>query len=311
MAKLTQKKVEWIIRQKERQHDDPSLTNQYIAWAQNVTVRRVQQLWKQYQDTGAVPQLDAPGRPPVPIPDEEVDLILQAHTETDLGACHLERYLWRHHGVKIPHNRIHRVLKDHDLAEDHPAKQKRRTYVRYERPHSLDLLHTDWKRLPNGNWLIAYEDDASRYVLSYGEFSRRSGDQSIALFDAAVEGYGRPVAVLTDQGSEFVATPQRGKRPGVSRFTRRLDALGVHHIPASRNHPQTNGKVERIYGDVEARWDRFDEDVDGIVHWHNHVKPHRSLRFNRGETPWEAFWRKLPPERVFDRVGSWFWMEDA
>lgn len=309
MPKLTQKKVKWIIRQKERQQDDPAITNQSIAWAQDVTVRRVQQLWKEYRDTGDIPELHEPGRPSKPIPDDEVDRILRAHDETGLGACHLERYIRRHDGTHIPHNRIHKVLKDHDRAQDEPAKQKRRKYVRYERPHSLDLLHTDWKQLPNDDWFLAFQDDASRYVLSWGQFPRRSGEQSVALLDQAVDGFGVPLAVVTDQGSEFYAGPQKDKRQGVSRFTRRLTGLGVRHITSRRNHPQTNGKVERIYGEVEKRWGRFEGDVDAIVDWHNHVKPHRSLRFDRGETPGEAFWRKLPPERVLDRIGSWFWLE--
>ena len=38
--------------------------------------------------------------------------------------------------------------------------------------------------------------------------------------------------------------------------------------------------------------------LDEFVYWYNYVKPHMSLNFDELETPYQAFLRKLPAERV-------------
>ena len=39
--------------------------------------------------------------------------------------------------------------------------------------------------------------------------------------------------------------------------------------------------------------------IDDYMKWYNEVKSHLSLEFNgRIETPEQAFWRKLPPEKL-------------
>ena len=44
------KKIQWTIRQKEKQE-----SSGVIAKIQHITARRVDQLWKIYQDTGTIP----------------------------------------------------------------------------------------------------------------------------------------------------------------------------------------------------------------------------------------------------------------
>ncbi len=65
------------------------------------------------------------------------------------------------------------------------------------------------------------------------------------------------------------------------------------------NHPQTNGKIERFYGTVEQKLALF-ESVDEFVSWYNEIRPHMSLNLDELETPAQAFWRKLSPERVME-----------
>lgn len=302
MGRLSPEKVRWIIQAKRRGE-----ATRYVAWSQGVSERRVQQLWRAYRVTGEVPVLKPPGRPRKPIPRDERQAILEAYQATDLGALNLERILLTR-GKKIPHNRIHRVLKDAAKAKDEPKKQRRRKWVRYERAYSMELWHSDWKQLPNGNWFISFQDDASRFIVNYGEFPERNAANVLVVLEEAVRRYGCPDAILTDRGSEFYASAHKDKSvQGVSQFTTRLEELGIRHILARVNHPQTNGKLERFHGEIEKRWDRFDGDVRKIVEWQNHVKPHLSLRWNRAETPGQAFIRKYSPERVFQDVGAWFW----
>jgi putative transposase len=301
MGRLTPEKVRWIIQAKKR-----GLGAKEVAWSQGVTVRRVQQLWKAHRETGEIPVLRAPGRPKEAFTMDEVNAILDAHQTYDLGAIGLEKILVEQ-GKKISHNRIHKVLKAAKKAEDEPKKQKRRKWVRYERDHSMSMWHTDWKQLPNGNWFIAFMDDASRFIVNYGEFPERNQANVFVVLDEAIARYGCPDEILSDRGSEFYANKNADKTHGTSQFTLRLNELGIKHIVARVNHPQTNGKLERFHGEIEKRWKRWDGDVRKIVDWHNHLKPHMSLKFNRAERPAQAFVRKYPPERVVQSIAPWFW----
>lgn len=69
------------------------------------------------------------------------------------------------------------------------------------------------------------------------------------------------------------------------------------------HHPQTNGKIERFFGLLDAKKKLF-RDVDELIEWYSYDKPHMSLDFDNAETPEEAFWRKLTPERIFEYVGG-------
>jgi putative transposase len=59
--------------------------------------------------------------------------------------------------------------------------------------------------------------------------------------------------------------------------------------------PQTNGKLERIYGVYEQKQHQF-KSIDEYVYWHNEVKPHLSLNIEALETPIQAFQGKKPPK---------------
>jgi transposase InsO family protein len=131
-----------------------------------------------------------------------------------------------------------------------------------ERKHSLSLVYADWLDY-DGVQVIAFEDDASRKILSIGEFANATTKSAIAAFKHAEElarayrGYIN--AVNTDQGTQFYAGGGK-KRKGVSRFEQYLNARGVNHIPSKRNNPQTNGTIERWFQEYgRHRW-RFDSD---------------------------------------------------
>ncbi len=74
------------------------------------------------------------------------------------------------------------------------------------------------------------------------------------------------------------------------------------------SHPQTNGKIERLYRTLEEKLPLFKYDMGQTVHWYNHVKPHMSLIFHgHYDTPHKAFYRKLPPERIMQYANEWLW----
>jgi transposase InsO family protein len=68
-------------------------------------------------------------------------------------------------------------------------------------------------------------------------------------------------------------------------------------------YPQTNGKIERFFGEVE-RSEKFSS-IDKIVHWPNVIKPHMSLEYDE---PAKIFWYRLLPERVLYYAQKWLFV---
>ncbi len=107
------------------------------------------------------------------------------------------------------------------------------------------------------------------------------------------------------QTMELNSLQQRIERKAKHKFREFLKENGIRHILARVNHPQTNGKIERFFGLLEQKLHLFDS-VGEFVHWYNYVKPHMSLNFDELETPYQAFLRKLPAERILGYAWRWF-----
>ena len=76
------------------------------------------------------------GRKSQELDEESVGLILEIHKKQKLGARRLEKIIEFEHGIHIPHNKIHKVLLEHGLANESKSKKKRRkAWIRYEREH--------------------------------------------------------------------------------------------------------------------------------------------------------------------------------
>jgi len=74
--------------------------------------------------------------------------------------------------INFSHNKIHKVLLEHGLANENKEKKKRRkAWIRYERKHSLTAMHLDWHTSKvNGKEVCVVQDDSSRCILAGGEF---------------------------------------------------------------------------------------------------------------------------------------------
>jgi len=76
-----------------------------------------------------------------------------------------------------------------------------------------------------------------------------------------------------------------------------VDASGSEIVFTQRLSRETNGKLERFYGILEAKWPDFHHDVDTLFGWHKEIKPHMSLNWKELEIPIKGFQRKCPPWR--------------
>ena len=293
MVKLNERKIRWIIQQKLGGRGTGEL-----ALIQRVSRRRIEQLWQAFTRDGVIPALKKPGRPRnASISLRDAALILETYDRLKVNALTLETVLKHRHGLNLPHNSIHVILKENGRALPQPSKQTRRKWVRYEREHSMSLWHADWKQLSDGRLWIAAMDDASRLIVSYGVFQDPTADNTIHVLKQAIDKHGCPRELLTDRGSQFYANEGERKEKGISQFEAYLAEHGIKHLLCRVNHPQTNGKLERFYDVYEQKQHQF-KSVDEYVHWHNEVKPHLSLNIETLETPIQAFHRKLPLEKT-------------
>ncbi|WP_456370758.1 IS481 family transposase [Geoglobus sp.] len=300
MRKLTNRKIKWIIKQLNK-----GTSVKEIAAVMRITPRRIYQIKKQYEETGWIPELKQAGRKPKPIDKETEEIVLQAYQKYRLSPVLMEKKIDEIYGLHIPHNTIYRVLLKHGLVEENMNKKKRRKWVRFERTHSMSLWQGDWKR-HGEKWILAFMDDASRLITCYGVFDSATTENTIKVLRRGFAEYGIPDEILTDHGMQFVAAKSREKVR--HRFKEFLKENGVRHVVARINHPQTNGKVERFFGLMEQKLNLFGS-VEEFVEWYNHVKPHMSLNFDELETPYKAFLRKLPAERVFEFSRGWLFEE--
>ena len=287
MAKLDPSMIAWIVREKKK-----GTRNRVIAESMGVSIRWVQALWARHKKTGEVPVLGSPGRPRRQITEDEVAEVAGVHCEHGVGAVRMEDIL-AERGVYIPHNAIHRILGVLGLSRKEPRKAKKRSWVRYERTYSNSMWHVDWKLLDNKKWLVAYEDDASRLIMAHGVFANATSANTVLVLRRAIRKYGRPASILSDRGTQFYATESDMKRKGATLFERTLVDLGIRHILARVAHPQTNGKLERFYGEVQRKLPHFDGDVDRLVNWWNTLHHHSSLNQAEFETPELAYRRKM------------------
>lgn len=207
-------------------------------------------------------------------------------------AVYIEQLLEFKGKKHISHNKIHRILKETGMAKTEPKKSKKRKWVRYERRHSNSLWHSGWTEV-DGRQLVAFEDDASRFVIGYGEFRRATAANTLLIFEKARVGYGNPKQVITDHGTQFTGNEREDTDViPESRFGTRLKELRIKHIKARVKHPQTNGKIERLFGTIKKLKKHFGS-IDKALRYYNYRRPHMSLENGSLRTPYQAFRDKM------------------
>ena len=271
---LNLKKKEWIIRQKIK----GELTNQEIADSQGISKRWIQNLWANHKQNGSEILNSKPlGRKADEIPSTVKQAILDKRN-LGYGIRKIEGLLALD-GIKISHNKIHRVLRCDGLVKPEPKKALRKKYVRWERKHSNSLWQTDFcwqERLQC--WIIAYLDDHSRFVVGIQYTKMATTEIAINLFNESVRKYGLPRETLSDRGTQFK-----------EQFLSYMKSRSVNHIYASIKKPTTCGKLERFWRTHnDERWN-FDSLID-FINYYNFERQHMSLNYL---TPYEVFIRDL------------------
>jgi len=187
VVKLTDKKIRYIIRAKTNNISPKRIALEIVV--SESTVKRVWMYWMKNRELLPIKKF---GRKSQDLDGKFVDLILEIHKKQRLGARRLEKIIEFEHGIHIPHNKIHKVLLEHGLANESKNKKKRRkAWIRYEREHSLTAVHLDWHTSKiNGKELCVVLDDSSRCILAGNEFDEATAENSINLVQEVLDRFG-------------------------------------------------------------------------------------------------------------------------
>jgi len=147
--------------------------------------------------------------------------------------------------------------------------------------------------------ILGIVDHGSRLAVSLRALPDKASITVLSLLDA-IERFGRPRAVLTDNEAIFTSC--------LFRWT--LAFLGIRHQRTEPHCPWQNGRVERFFGTLKGKLDRWQvQSLDQLAlalgdfrAWYNHVRPHQHLG---GRTPAEA-WAGIDPYSQEPKAVSYF-----
>ena len=285
--KLTRGKLIDTIRRKNQ-----GWTTYQTRKIAGISIRRVNQVYKQYLLTELIPEIGKNnGRPARPIEEWEIQTVKEAFERYSVSASMLMRLIERDYGKHINHNRIHRILLDLGMAKKKDKKDiRKKDWIRYERRHSLTAVHIDWYyHAIMQHWAFAVLDDASRKLLALVECDSPTTEKSIMGMEEAIS-QGAIRQCISDHGTQFIKQEEMG-----SRFKDFLIENSIKQILCRIKHPQSNGKVEKFFDLYQNKRILFKTKEEFII-WYNDVRPHRSLNFEELETPQQAFIRKMKAE---------------
>lgn len=213
-------------------------------------------------------------------------ILMLKQANPDWGCERISAMLARGPALPASPGAVARVLHEagYELEEapTHPHPDKLRFFERAQ-PNQLwqtDLFTFVLKRQNRRLYLVAFLDDHSRFIVSFGLHASQSTALVLEVLRAGIASYGAPREILTDNGAQYVTW--RGK----SLFTKELEKRGIEQIVARPRHPQTLGKIERFWGtlwrecleaavfvdlaDARARIGHF-------IDWYNFHRPHSGI----------------------------------
>lgn len=263
-------------------------------------------LWLERYRSGGVASIAERSRRPQASPTRTAEpierrILTLRGERPDWGARKLSVLLKRE-GVLLPASTVHRILLRHGLvrAEDRHGQALKR----FQREQPNQLWQMDFKS-PKG-WgkaigPLSVIDDATRYAIALeGTWTTRAEAVQERLTAAFIE-CGLPDAMLMDHGTPWWNTKAAG---GWSQLTVWLMKQNIRlHFCAIR-HPQTQGKVERFHGALEAARRRRGPSsselhqnwLDNFRHEYNYLRPHEALQMKTPASVWHRSARPYRPE---------------
>ncbi|MFF6954844.1 IS481 family transposase [Streptomyces iakyrus] len=232
----------------------------------------------------------------------------QASAEVEAAVCELRRKHPRWGPRRIAHvlersgavspvpsrMTVYRILVRHGLVEPGVRRRKRSDYKRWQRDRPMQLWQMD---IVGGVMLVnpvtgelseakvvTGVDDHSRYCVIASVVERATGRAVCSAFVRALQAFGVPEEVLTDNGKQFT---DRFGHGGEVLFDRICRENGIAHRLTQPASPTTTGKVERFHQTLRRELlddcGAFDSveaaqaALDAWVAEYNSVRPHQAL----------------------------------
>jgi transposase InsO family protein len=228
-------------------------------------------------------------------------------------------------GTPVPSERtINRMLTRHGLLTLRPRRKPKSAYKRWQREAPMQLWQLD---IVGGVFIVdtatgelrevkvvTAVDDHSRYCVIAKVVPRATSRAVCLAFAAALQTFGVPEEVITDNGKQFTDRfsryrPERGE----TLFDKICRRNGITHRLTEPATPTQNGKVERFHGTLRRE---FLDDTGpfvsveaaqvGLEAWvagYNADRPHQALDPKQPVTPHDRFAPVPADERAV--LGLW------
>jgi transposase InsO family protein len=186
---------------------------------------------------------------------------------------------------------VYRVLVRCQLIEPVSRRRRRDQYIRWEREAPMQLWQLDVTAslfLADGREckVITGIDDHSRFCVIATVVLRATGRAVCLAFVTAMQAYGIPAEVLSDNGKQF--TGRFGKpRPAEVLFERICRENGITQRLTKPRSPTTTGKIERLHQTLQLELLNIHEPFESVEDaqaavdaWrteYNADRPHQSL----------------------------------
>jgi transposase InsO family protein len=275
--------------------------------------------WKaRFDESGPEGLLDKPkgGKPKTKLTDlTRRTILMLKERHPDWGCRRISDMLMRGPALPASESTVARVLHEagyqlsEEMTEPHPDKVRSFERAKPNQLWQTDLFTFILKRQNRRVYLVAFMDDHSRFIVSYGLHASQSGALVLEVLRAGIASYGAPQEILTDNGTQYVTW--RGR----SAFSKELQKQGIAHVVAKPHRPQTLGKVERFWGTlwreclVSAVFVDMEEARKRIglfVDHYNFQRPHQGID---GLVPADRFFGAAPEvyKTLKERVAANAW----
>lgn len=184
---------------------------------------------------------------------------------------------------------VYRCLVRAAVIDPMTRRRRRETWKRWERGGPMELWQLDVVHgflLADGSSAKALTgiDDHSRYCVSARLMASERTQSICDGFSSAMQVYGVPLQVLTDNGKVF--TGRFAQPPVEVLFDRICRENGVDHILTQPRSPTTTGKIERFHRTLRIEFNTrqvfrnlktAQEALDEWVSYYNTQRPHQAL----------------------------------
>ena len=221
-------------------------------------------------------------------PAAEVEVLEARRAHPGWGARRIAFELGRR-GLVVTESAAYRALRRAGVIEPGGRRRRAEHWRRWERGRAMELWQMDTVGgigLADGTSAkcLTGVDDHSRFCVVATVMARERTQPVCDAFTAALERFGCPEQVLTDNGKVF--TGRFNHPPTEVLFDAICRRNGIEHLLTAPRSPTTTGKIERFHrtlraelltGTVFADLAAAQRELDAWVEHYNRDRPHYSL----------------------------------